>query len=225
MITILHGENNIASRQKLVEIMNQAKKNGVVIKRLEAEKLEPPILEEQLVKSDLFGNQRLVVIEKLHSLRRSKKKKVLIKMVSQSQVDVCLWESRKLTKTMLKKISAQKVKLFKISGSIFDWLDSIGASNKEKQLKLLKQALIKNDEYMCFAMLARQIRLLIKAKDGGKVAGPPFVVRKIKRQANQFSFRQLLRIHQQLFEIDKRTKTSTNILTLKQRLQWLILNQ
>ncbi len=224
MLTILHGENTIDSRNRLVEIIDRAKEKGAVVARLDAKKLEVPQLEEKLVKSDLFGNQRLVVVEGLHSLRRSKKKNTLIKLVAESQVDICLWEERELTKNMVKKLDADRVKQFKIATSIFDWLDSIGPRHKVKQLKLMQQALKANDEYMCFAMLSRQIRLLIKAKDGGRIKGPPFVVRKVKKQARRFSLSQLLKTHYRLHQIDLKLKTSTNSLELRELLEWLIIN-
>jgi DNA polymerase III delta subunit len=72
-------------------------------------------------------------------------------------------------------------------------------------------------------MLARQIRLLIQAKDGGAIAGPPFMVTKLKQQASGFSLAQLLTLHNQLVEIDYGIKTSTDAMTVRQQLDLLLL--
>jgi len=225
MITIFHGDNLVQSRQKLVELLEQAKQKNIKIKRLRAKKLQPPELEAELVSNDLFGNERLVVIEELHSLPTSKRKKTLIELAAKSSTDLCLWEKRELTKTMLKKFPKAKVQLFKVANSLFNWLDSLSPQEKTKkqQLKLLKQTLVEEDEYTCFAMLCRQVRLLIQAKEGSQIKGPPFVINKIKRQAQQFSFHQLLDLHHQLHQLDQQLKTSSNILDLNKQLDLMIL--
>ncbi len=223
---VIHGENTIKSRNKLVEIIEETKGKNILVERVEAKNLDLPTLESKLQKTDLFGHGRMLVIEELHSLRRSKKKNRLIEMTAETEgVDICLWEKRKLTKNMLKKLHADKVYEFSLSNSLFDWLDSVSPqdSTKSKQIKLFRQAVESNDAYMCFIMLARQVRMLIQAKDGGKIKGPYFVVNKVKKQASRFNFSQLLKLHQQLHQIDLNLKTSADIVDLDKRLELLIL--
>ena len=95
MVTILHGENIVASRDKLVELISLAKEKNKTVERVDAKKINLGILESKLVKQDLFGTEILVIIEDLHSLPRSKNKTDLIDLTSQSQVDLILWEKRK----------------------------------------------------------------------------------------------------------------------------------
>jgi DNA polymerase III delta subunit len=224
---VIHGENTIKSRNKLMAIIDDAKDKNTLVERFEADNLDRPTLESKLQKTDLFGHSRMVVIEGLHSLRRSKRKKELIKLVSSNQTTpVCLWEKRKLTKTMLKKLDAEQVFHFKLTNALFNWLDTLSPQTKTKgnQINALRKALKSDDEYLCFIMLARQIRLLIQAKTGGKVKGPYFVVNKIKKQAKRFKPRQLLKLHSQLHQLDANIKTSNNIVGLDQALELLILN-
>jgi DNA polymerase III delta subunit len=225
---VIHGENIIQSRNKLMEIIDQTKNKGVLVDRIPASNLDLPSLESKLQKTDLFGHSRMLVIEELHSLPRSAKKNQLIKLVAKNDgPQICLWEKRKLTKTMLKKLAADQVFHFNLSNSLFDWLDSLSTNRntQAQQIKLLKQAVKTNDEYMCFVMLARQIRLLIQAKTGGKIKGPYFVINKIKKQAQNFSLIKLLQIHSRLHQLDKQIKTSTNIVNLDQALEILILQE
>lgn len=222
MIIILHGENTIKSRDKLVELINQFKANNQSIIRLDAKKLDIPQLEENLLKNNLFGNEEIILIEELHSLPRSNKKNELINLIANSTKDILLWEKRSLTKTMLKKFPQAKVEEFKLSNSLFSWLDLFNPKTPiKKNLLALDQAINANGDYMCFVMLIRQISLLIYTKDGGQPAGAPFMISKLKKQAQGFSLNQLLKIHEKLFDLDERMKSSKNYLSLAQELDVL----
>lgn len=226
MLIILHGENIIDSRNKLVELINDAKNKNKSIERLDAKKINPGILESKLIKQDLFGTEITIIIEELHSLPRSKQKNILVELIAKSEVNVILWEKRKLTATMLKKFPQAKTIEFKLSNSLFNWLDSLSGNkkNKKQQITTLHQALKDEDPYLCLIMLARQTRMLIQVKESGTMAGSPWMVQKIKKQSQLFSLQQLLNIHRQLLNIDLHQKTSTNALNLDQELDLLLLN-
>ncbi|MEN8252884.1 MAG: hypothetical protein ABFQ62_00690 [Patescibacteria group bacterium] len=237
---IIHGDNIIQSRAKLLELITNAKDPSTSlgmtnIVRLEAKKLELKNLELELNSTSLFGSEQLIIIEGLHSLPSSKRKKNLIQyLISdlacrqagiQYLENVILYESRQLTATMLKKFPSAKVFGFKTSNKLFKFLDILGQNNKQKQqLEMMKEVLKSDGDFMLLAMLIRQIRLLIQAKDGGQIKGPPFIVSKLKSQSSRFSLEKLLNIHKQLFELDLKQKTSKNILPLSSELELLIIN-
>lgn len=220
---ILHGENTVKSRERLVELIRVAKSAGTEVTTLAAQKLTPASLESALQSTSLFGTEQLVVIEELHSLPRSAKKTQLFEIITTANVGVILWEKRELTKTMLKAFPKATVEYFRLTNSLFAWLDSLNPSaDKTKQLRLLQDALRANGEQMCFVMLARQIRLLIQIKDGGRPAGPPFMISKLANQARDFTLDSLLKIHEQLFLMDQAAKTSGSYLSLGQELDLLV---
>lgn len=210
---IIHGENTTNSRQKLFEIIEDYKSKNLEVTRISAKQLSEAMLEEVLGASDLFGTAKLIVIEELHSLPTSKKKKYFLDLVSKAQIHkVVLWEKRSLTATMIKKFENAQVFEFKISKTLFSWLELLGTSgNDQKKLKLLHSAIEIDGEFFCFLMLIRQIRQLIQIKSGGNPGGAPFMVAKISSQASKFSLEQLLDIYKKLLKIDLKTKTS-NIL-------------
>ncbi len=228
---ILHGDNTAQSRNKLAQIIDAKKSENYHITRLEAKKITPAIIEETIGSTSLFEDKKLIIIEELHSLPRSKNKTNLIDQLSASQQltansqELVIWEKRSLTKTMLKKFPEAKVFEFKTSNHLFKWLDLInGKKNSQTEmLKTFKQAIKSDGEFMCFTMLIRQIRLLITAKDGGEIKGPPFVVKKIQNQSRSFSLDQLLKIHDQLLNIDTKQKTSTTSQSLEQNIDLLLL--
>ena len=222
MITILHGENKIKSRDKLVQIIASLQDKNQDFNRLDAKKITLPQLEKTLAQTSLFGTTETVLIEGIHSLPRSKKKDALIAIIPNAQKDVVLWEKRVLTPTMLKKFPSARVELFKLTNSLFSWLYLFSPQTSvKKHLRSMDEAIQANGEHMCFVMLMRQIRLLIQVKDGGKPGGAPFMIRKLQQQAQYFSLDQLLEIHSNLFEIDQKMKSSKGFLSLKQDLDLL----
>jgi DNA polymerase III delta subunit len=224
-MTILHGENVIKSREKLVKLMTEAKQAGKEIERLTAKQLTPAALETALQKTSLFGTEQVVIIEELYSLPRSTKKNQLIEIASKANVEVILWEKRDLTPTMLKKFPKAIVEHYKLTNTLFAWLDAFSPTTpKKKYFTLSQQAQKADGEHTCFAMLARQVRLLIQIKDGTTPAGLPFVINKLKNQAQSFSLAQLLKIHSQLYTIDIKAKTSASFLTVGQELDLLGVN-
>jgi DNA polymerase III delta subunit len=228
---IIHGDSVIQSRKKLVELIDSAKLKNLPIKRLESKNLELKTLELELNSTSLFGSQQLVILEGLHSLPTSKRKKDLISYLINRSLqlgELVLYETRQLTANMLKKFPGAQIFEFKTSNKLFKFLDTLGqdqlAGGKETQIQLLQTVLEADGDFMVFAMLIRQIRLLIQAKDGGVIKGPPFMIGKLKSQASRFTLKQLLIIHEQLFEIDLKQKTSQGLLPLGSELELLVIN-
>jgi hypothetical protein len=220
---ILHGDNLVQSRQQLATLMDEAKQRGLQLVRLDAKRLTEASLEEALFSDDLFGTSKLVVVEELHSLPPSKKKKALIELLAKAaSAQIILWEKRLLTKTMLKPFGKARVFEHKTSNSTFKWLDSLGSKTPTaSKLKLLREAVQNDSDHFCFLMLARQIRLLIQIKDGGNPAGAPYMISKLRSQAGFFSLQSLLDLHRRLLEIDLEQKSSGTRLTLGQELDLL----
>jgi DNA polymerase III delta subunit len=230
---IFHGEQLVASRHQLTELIKQARQQGLDVVRVEGKSLELGKLEEVLGSTSLFGQKKLLVIEELHSLPKSKRKDQLIEMIATAAADpvlseslsLILWEKRALTATMLKAFPKALIQEFKLSNQLFKWLESLSPqkTSKPAQLKLFHQVLLTEDAFLCLTMLIRQIRLLIQIKDGGKPAGAPFMIAKLSKQAQLFTLEQLLKIHRSLLEIDLKQKTSGSLLSLEQELDLLLL--
>lgn len=217
---IIHGENTIASREKLIDMLNEAKKLNQEVVRIEAKELSEAILEEILGSSDLFGTKKTIVIEGLHSLPKSNKQKNMIRQCANAtNHNMIIWEKRELTKTMLNAFPNAEIFIFKASKTLFSWLDTLGnKSDKSKKIQLLHRAIISDGEYFCFIMLIRQFRLLIQTKTGEQIAGAPFMISKLNKQAQQFSLEKLLNIYKELLQVDLSQKTSKNVLSMN---QWL----
>lgn len=235
---LIHGDNTFKSREKLGAIIDQIKNENIEITRLDAPSLSLNDLENALLSNALFVQPEAILIEGLHSLPTSGRKKELLSYCSeylQKQSkdpesypkQLILWEKRLLTKTMLKPFVAVGAEIFefKVSSQLFKWLESLTPekSRKTSLLVSLQTVLSQENEFIIFSMFARQIRLLLELKSGSLPKVAPFLVGKLKKQAGLFTEQQLLEIHKKLVQIDTNIKTSGSHLTLAQQLDLLVL--
>lgn len=227
---IIHGEHTVKSRDALAAQIQAAHAKQHEVVRLSAKELTPALLEETFVSNSLFGTPKTIIIEELHSLPKSAKKDALISQLAQLATaseapPVVLWEKRQLTATMLKKFPGTTAEEFKLSSLLFKWMDAFTpTASKTQLLKDLQTIYHQDGAEFFFAMLCRQVRLLLSILDDGKVQMAPFMVSKIKKQAQQFSLEKLLKLHQSLLEIDVASKTSGSRLSLEQQLDLLVLS-
>ncbi|HTX78841.1 MAG TPA: DNA polymerase III subunit delta [Longilinea sp.] len=103
--------------------------------------------------------------------------------------------------------------------NLFGMIDALAEGNARTAIKLLHDLLETEDAASLFAMIVRQFRLLIQAREiideSGKAAAigaelhqVSFVAEKLERQARRFSLAQLKSIYRRLLEIDLAAKTS-----------------
>jgi len=103
--------------------------------------------------------------------------------------------------------------------NLFGMIDALAEGNARTAIKLLHDLLEIEDAASLFAMIVRQFRLLIQAREiideGGKATTisselhqVSFVAEKLERQARRFSLAQLKSIYRRLLEIDLAAKSS-----------------
>ncbi len=227
---ILHGLNTTASRQRLALLIEAAKSKSLDIQKIEAKNLSFSELESQLHSESLFESEVLLVIEGLLSLPASKNKETLINLVVLSQKEkskeLILWESKLISATILNNFPKDVVDVFKPTVVLFKWLDSLGAgqspSQKRNSLNLFKQTILQDDVYLALTLLIRQVRLLLKIKDGNTYGVKPYMISKLQAQAHTFTESKLLSIHHQLLELDVYQKSSTVGVKFESKLEQLI---
>lgn len=227
MLQLIHGDNQVNSRKKLTELLAEAKKQNKEIFQLNAEKLDRAQLESNLLSESLFGQEKILLLEGLYSLPKSKKKDEFIDLISSASIDIILWEKKLLSKTDLKKLPNDLESYeFKITPKLWNFLDKLSPNPKSKNalLKTFHESIAIDSVEFIFLMMARQIRLLIQVKEGGAIKLAPFMLGKLKKQAGEFSLEKLLTIHQQLYQIDKKLKQSASLLSLEAELDLLLLN-
>ena len=111
----------------------------------------------------------------------------------------------------------QKLTPFQSQSNIFALVDAIGERKGRQAQRLLAHLLENEDAGYAFAMVVRQFRLLLIAREAIEdripltqmLSLPPFVVQKIEAQARSFDDHELKQIYANLLYIDVKSKTSS----------------
>lgn len=226
MIYLIHGDNHLKSRQFLQEKIKGFKsEDREIIRMPDNFKLEEVKL--ALESSSLFGQEKAVLIENLFSNRTTENQKAIEYLLSETKIlpELVIWESKELRSPTLRKLpSTWKVELFKTPRLVFKFLDSLRAFNKKQSLTLLKECLKTEEPEFIFYMLVRQIRLLILSQEDLLEKMAPWQIGKLKKQARNFTLKELLRLHKKLLRIDTKIKTGKTLISLNQHLDLLILS-
>jgi hypothetical protein len=217
MITLIHGDDTVSSRNFYIS----KKKQAAAPVTLEADRITLTDLIQALSGGGLFAEEKDIFIE---SLLTKKKKSaeltaILAELVSQTDANIYLWEGKELEKrtiTSLKNVSNQ---LFKLPQSLFQFLDSLGPKNT-RQLILFHKTIETTESEMVFFMLIRHFRLLLAlssptADPIDEVKGiAPWQQTKLQKQMKLFTPDQLKRAYHKLYEIDLGVKTGSSPLPL-----------
>lgn len=134
MITILHGDNTVASRKELDRI--KAEFSGEII-TLEGKTLSETDFIQATQSQSIFNDKKLVVIDGMTKLE-----------LTETACDVVIWEGKSL------KIGDKNIKAleFKIPQTIWKFIDNM-------TVPLFRQALKDNDVQFIFLMIVRKYRL------------------------------------------------------------------
>lgn len=215
---ILHGENNLASSKRLVEVTEQQINSGNKVISLDANNLKLEILRQELEPADLFGNTSFVCLTGLLSGTKKKSQEKIIQFLkTQNYQNLLLYETKSIHASTLKQFKGAIVENFKVEVDIFRFLEKIDPNQKENLLLSFQDLLVKKTEpEFIFAMLVRQIRQLIIAKTNpAQLKAPPFAINKLKQQSSAFTLDKLLDIHAGLYHIDLSIKTGKTQIDLK----------
>lgn len=121
-------------------------------------------------------------------------------------------------------VTPEMIELFvkaNFEDAMFDFVDAVSQRQSTRALKLLdEQRESGSTDFHLFAMLARQVRLLIGARDvldrnpnatkqdvASELGVHPFVAQKMVSQARGFDMGKLQRLHGMLYRLDRGVKT------------------
>ncbi len=122
------------------------------------------------------------------------------------------------------EIGSADARLFideKIDDNIFNMVDAIISGNKKLAFKLInEQRRLGEEESFLFAMIMRQFKILLQMRDlweredgltsdmmAKKIKVHPFVAKKSMPLVRKFTLADLMRVYDELLEIDVKTKT------------------
>ncbi len=226
MVTIIHGDDELKVHQNLSALLKTYRADNFTIVRLDAKGLSISDLETAVGTEELFAVKKVVVIDRIHALPKSKQKDLLLSWLSDfksSTTDVILVEHKILTPTQLKKFPSADVRLSKLPSLLFSFLETIGTQPAYKSVTLFHQVLENQEPEQVFVMIIRQFRLLLQYSSDGVYNGPPFGRSKIQKQSDRIPREKLLLLYNRLLQIDLGQKTSTSVLSLTQEIDLFLL--
>jgi len=217
---VIHGDNLLASRQKLAEEINFfSAQPGAEIIELNGNNLGLTDLIQAVESGTLFGNKRLIVIEKLFSGKSKDRQKTFAYLKKITQ-EVIVWEDREIDGRTLTTFKT-KILLFTIPSSLFQLLDSFFPGNYRISLLLLHKTLQTEAAELIFFMLVRHIKNLIIAQDPLSVKDlkiPEWRLKKQISQARMFGLEKLIKIYKDLLLIEWSIKNGKTKLSLRAQL-------
>lgn len=221
MLTILHGEQTVKSRQELAQLKSQFARGEIV--QFSAS-VDLTTLTQALESQSLFGGNRLVIVENLLSERRKKKHDDVLTYLQQQRftTPLILWEDKSLSASQLAGFKNATVKQFKPEAALFAFLDSLKPGYQLTFFPLLQKTRQTEPIELIFFMIVRQVRLLLALKSKAKIPEvmrlAPWQKNKLENQAHAFSYTQLRSLHRGLYTAEYSQKTGQSLFTLNQAL-------
>lgn len=220
-IILLHGDHTVKSRDRLYKFITVAKKRGLEI--IKTEEIDQSLV-EILPSQNLFGTEKLVIVEDLNKVSNKdkdwieSKRKIL-------ETNLVFYSNSLLSATAIKKLpKPDKIEEYKLPKEIWSFLDSFFPGNVRNSLKLFDSVVENEPEEFVFAVLAKQVRDMYWAKkDMNGMPYPAWRSRKLRTQANKFDEQKLLEIYSELADLDIKSKTSKA--DMKDSLEYLIVTR
>jgi hypothetical protein len=212
MRLLIHGSDIEKSREYYFQEKNKLQ-NPI---SLEGEGLTFDAFFQAAENKSLFEEQIIILIENLFSKNKSTSTEIkrIIQFINNSKnLSVILWEQTEITKTSQGQLKNFDIKPFIIPQKLFQFLDNLRPNNSNNLIKLFHELIETQEPELIFFMLVRQFRLFLQAAgnypdqiDEVKRMAP-WQLSKLTVQTRNFSKNQLIKLYNQLFEIETNQKT------------------
>lgn len=218
MITIVHGDDIVSSRNFYFEFKTKLKDFEVI----DGKNFDYTKLIQTFEGNSLFGDEKNIFIENFFSNTKSNStefKKIIDYINKNVDLTVFFWESKTLTKIQSGSIKTADVKEFSYPKILFTFLDSIKPRNISS-INLFYDLQKTMETELVFYMMVRQFRLLLSCLEEGKEKIEeakrlaPWQISKLKSQARAFEKEKLISFYKKLYLIDYKTKYGLTPLNL-----------
>ena len=204
-ITVIEGENEVASRKRFIFIKAEIRKRKWDI--VKPVRVKDSYVYEQMANSSLFSEQTLYVIDGTSVFLE--KDYQWISQNSGLNFNLLIWHSGILSQKIKKMLPKEtRYETFQLEKKVFMFLDSLIPGNGERSLKILQEILKTENVEFIFALMAKHFRDLLIAKENVNLLGyPGWRARKVLDQAKKFEGECLARIVKSMADADTASKT------------------
>lgn len=222
MIQIVCGEDSASARAHVSQLQKYYTEKSYLVHEIEPKEIFD-IQKEGEYSAGLFQEKQVFIVRNLSQyLSRSRKWSSTVKELSlHKDIYVIDWEDGKSTYELGLK-DKKIIKEFKLSSTVFTFLDSCIPGNTTQYISHLHTVLQTQEDMFLYLMLCRHIRSLILARYNSfaeRIA--PWQKMKLTALAKKWDEKSLLRFYRGLIKIDQTTKTGTSPYTIRQALEML----
>lgn len=218
-IYLIHGDNKLASYERLQEYISKARSKGWEIITID-EKYTDII--NALRSNSLFNQKKLVVIKK-YTLFEEEAINYLHQI--KDETEIVIYHDNNIPITFIKKIpAARKNEVYKLSKYLWKFIDNFYPGNSKNCLFYFHES-IKNDPVeLLFSLLVGQLRdMFLLLYSDNSLTYPSWRLENIKRQGARFGKEKIKMTIQYLADIDLKNKTTSS--ELKDELDLFILRK
>lgn len=197
-LIIIHGNGLIAISQKVLEIKKRFA--PLLVTEISGKNLSFDQALVELATLSLFAPDRLVILEEFDD------KIDLTKIPQQAELTVVIKYNKAVSPATIKKAQELKFQILsfteKDETSIFPFLDKLAEKNQQTLLEIDKLLNQYGGQYILTMIFYMLRRMIILSKNL-----PPFVVKKITRQSQNFPPEKISQLYKEALEIDFKIKT------------------
>lgn len=224
MIYVLHGEDTVASREKLQEFL----KNTANVFNFDLDKASDIDIFNAFEAKSLFINKKVIILQGIKSTRI---KLFLVKILffaNSKDTDIVLWHQESLDKRLLEKLVGAKVSIFSLPKYLFPFLDDIVPGNGSASFVTFQNLKAQIPAELIFYHLVKRIRVLLMLSFGGHSrfseigSMQGWQIQKLESQLKNWDKEKLVEFYKNLFDLEVGVKTSTLPLSLSDQLDMLI---
>lgn len=218
-IYLIHGDNSIASYERLKLYLDKARANKWEIVEIDDANAD---IKNILRSNTLFGSKRLVTIRK-YTLIDAKTIQYLKDI--DAQTEILIYHDNTIPDTFIKKLNnVKKNEAFKLSKYLWKFIDNFYPDNIKNCLFFFHESLKTDPVELVFSILVGQIKDMFLVLYSDKpLPYPLWRSQNIKRQADKFGKVKIKSVIDDLAKIDIKTKTSS--VNLKDELDLFIIRK
>ena len=225
MITVVHGDDLASSRKYFINEKEKAK-DPILLK---GDQLSLADLVQALEGSSLFSEEKNIFIENFLSQKKANKqyKEIVEYLVkNKDSSEIYFWEDKEVTKATLNLLKNAESKLFKLSQSLFLFLDNLKPNNSDNVL-FFHKAILRTAPELVYFMIVRQFRILFALTQKDHLIDElkriaPWQRGKLEKQARLFGEEKLKDILNKLYLVDYKQKYGLTSLPFIQNVDFFL---
>jgi len=218
-IYLIHGDNSIASYERLQQYLDKSRSRGWEITNIENNNQN---IIDIFRSNNLFNNKRIIVIRKYNLIDN----KVLdyIKDIK-DELELIIYHDNIIPVTFMKKLTAvKKNEIFRLSKYLWKFIDSFYPGNVKDCLFNFHESLNSDPVELVFFLLVGQLKdIFLVLHTDTPLPYPPWRLQKLKRMADRYGKEKIKETIDDLADIDIKVKTSST--NLKDELDLFIVRK